>query len=63
MSSLGFLSNRSPAPDSGEVPRRGKWMILHEEIYDLAVLLLYTNGCRIAAFLVTASRSLKHVVV
>lgn len=38
-------------------------MILHEEIYDLAVLSLYTNGCHTAAFLVTASRPLKHVVV
>lgn len=59
------VSSHTEAPRriSGEVPRRRKWMILREEIYDLAVLLLYTNGCHIAAFLVTASRSLKHVVV
>jgi hypothetical protein len=63
MSPLAFLSPKAPRRISGEVPRRGKWMILREEIYDLAVLLLYTNGCCIAAFLVTALCRLKHLVV
>lgn len=38
-------------------------MIPHKEIYDLAVLSLYTNGWCSAASPVAALRMLKHVVV